>query len=118
MSPLEKKFTWLWVHVVKGPTDVVLQHKFCSTRRWQFDFAHVPTRVAIEIEGGTGFVKSKTGKSIRGHHVNQDGYANDCEKYNSAALLGWRVFRLTSKMVTADQLEIIARFIRVQPVIN
>ena len=29
-------------------------------------------------------------------HVTATGYSKDCEKYNYAALLGWRVYRATA----------------------
>lgn len=109
MSPLEKKFTFLWIHGIKGPTDVVVEHKFHPSRKWKFDFAHPPTKTAIEIEGGIW-----TG----GRHTRGKGFEGDCEKYNEATLLGWRVFRLTSKTITAKELEKIASFIKQQPILN
>lgn len=46
--------------------------------------------MAVEIEGGT---------YCGGRHVRPDGYRKDCEKYNTAASMGWLVFRFTSDMV-------------------
>lgn len=106
---LERKFTFLWVHAIKGPTDVTVEHKFHPARRWKFDFAHIPTKVAIEIEGGIW---------SGGRHTRGKGFEGDCEKYLEAGLMGWRVFRLTSKMVNATELERIASFIKQQPVLN
>ena len=48
---------------------------------------------AVEVEGGTW---------INGRHNRGKGFAEDCEKYNQAALLGWRVFRLTIDMLEND----------------
>jgi very-short-patch-repair endonuclease len=118
VSPLEKKFTLLWVHGIKGTTEVVVEHKFHPVRHWRFDFAHVATKIAIEIEGGSGLVKTKTGKRVLGHHVQKEGYQNDCEKYNEATRLGWKVFRLTAAMVNATELEKISAFIKQQPILN
>lgn len=56
-------------------------------RRWKFDFAFVPWRVAVEIEGGA---------FTAGRHSTGGGLTKDCEKYNAAAALGWRVFRFTA----------------------
>ena len=109
MSHLEKKFTWLWVHVIKGPTDVTLEHKFHPSRKWRFDFAHIPTKTAIEIEGGVGKM---------GRHQRPAGFREDCAKYFEAGLLGWRVFRLPANMVNASTLEQIAAFIKQQPIRN
>jgi len=49
--------------------------------------------IALEIEGGT---------YTNGRHVRGSGYRHDCEKYNLAASLGWRVFRATSDMLRDD----------------
>lgn len=109
MSSLEKKFTLLWVHVIKGPTDVTPEHKFHPSRRWRFDFAHIPTKTAIELEGGIW---------SQGRHTRGSGFRSDCEKYNEATRLGWRVFRLTGDMVNTEELNSIATFIRQQPIKN
>ena len=36
-------------------------------------------------------------------HTTVGGYAKDCEKYNAAALLGWRVLRYTTGMIMSGQ---------------
>lgn len=53
-------------------------------RQWRFDFAWPMHNIALESEGG---VWSK-GAHTRGGH-----FLSDMEKYNAAALRGWRVFR-------------------------
>lgn len=88
---LENKFHFMW-KALNGP-ELKRQHKFHETRKWTFDFAHVETRIAIEIEGGTW---------INGRHNRGQGYENDREKYNEANFEYWRVFCLTSKMITGD----------------
>jgi very-short-patch-repair endonuclease len=67
---------------------------FNPNRRWRFDFAHVETRVAIEIEGGV---------FTQGRHTRGSGFEDDCEKYNCATAMGWRVFRLTTNLIRKDQ---------------
>lgn len=47
----------------------------------------------IELEGGTW------SRWKRSRHTTAAGYAADCEKYSTAALLGYTVVRLTSDMV-------------------
>ena len=69
------------------------EYRFDKVRKWRFDFAFPTQKIAVEIEGGT-FGKSR--------HTTGTGYSADCEKYNAAALLGWRVFRFTGKMITVD----------------
>ena len=66
------------------------EHKFHPTRLWRFDFAWPDRKIAAEIEGGTW----TSGAHSRGKH-----FEGDCEKYNQATLLGWRVLRFTTDMV-------------------
>lgn len=58
--------------------------RFHDVRRWRFDFAYIDVKIAIEIEGGV-----YTG----GRHTRGTGFINDCEKYNTATVMGWRVLR-------------------------
>lgn len=37
-------------------------------------------------------------------HEREGGFENDCEKYYTAALLGWRVFRFMGGMVERGEL--------------
>ncbi len=62
----------------------IAEHRFHSIRRWRFDFAHLKHKVAIEIEGGIW---------TKGRHTRGKGYLKDCEKYNEAQILGWKVLR-------------------------
>lgn len=68
----------------------VEEHRFAPPRKWAFDFAWPDLQLAVEIEGGT---------YSRGRHVRPQGFQNDCEKYNEATRLGWRVLRYTAKDV-------------------
>jgi hypothetical protein len=63
-------------------------------RRWAFDYAWPPWKIALEIEGGV---------FIQGRHTTGVGFTRDCEKYNRAAILGWLVIRATPDMVRAGQ---------------
>ena len=66
-------------------------------RRFRFDFAHLSTNTAIEIEGiGNGRKPNR--------HTSFKGYTDDCKKYNLAIIMGWNVFRLTPAMITEDNL--------------
>lgn len=67
----------------------IREHQFCA-RKWRFDFAVPDKRVAFEIEGGTW---------ISGRHNTGAGSQKDMEKYNEAAILGWKVLRFTTDMV-------------------
>ena len=66
------------------------EHRFHPKRRWRFDFAWPERRLAVEVEGGTW---------SQGRHTRGRGFAADCEKYNEAAMLGWKVLRFTGDMV-------------------
>lgn len=69
----------------------VAEFRFHPERKWRFDFAWPDKRIAVEIEGGT---------FTRGRHVRPLGYECDCEKYNEAALRGWKVLRFTTRQIT------------------
>ena len=61
------------------------EYKFHPLRKWRFDFVVLGLdRVAIEVEGGL---------FTRGRHNRATGYIADMEKYNEAALRGWKVLR-------------------------
>lgn len=62
----------------------VAEYRFHPERRWRFDFADPKRKVAIEIEGGLWNY---------GRHNRPEGYMKDLEKYNQAALMGWKVLR-------------------------
>lgn len=80
------------------------EYRFHPKRKWRFDFAFLAPppsdyhgtdrpwhpNIAVEVEGGiwTG------GAHTRGKH-----FMSDCEKYNEATLLGWKVLRFTTDMV-------------------
>jgi hypothetical protein len=67
---------------------------FCPTRKWRFDCAWVKQLVAVELEGGTWLPKSR--------HTTGVGFEGDCYKYNTAAAMGWSVFRFTGTMLEKD----------------
>lgn len=97
----EERFIILWEMLTRIPLQ--REYVFYPGRRWRLDFAHPATRIGIEIEGGTW---------VQGRHNRPQGFAADCEKYNSAAELGWRLFRLTPDMITVDNVQTIARTIQ------
>ena len=66
------------------------EYRFAPPRRWRFDFAFPDLRLAIEVEGGTW---------VSGRHNRGAGFERDCEKYNTAVTLGWRVLRFTRGMI-------------------
>lgn len=71
-----------------------VEYRFSAPRRWRFDIAWVDKKLALEIEGGV---------HNRGRHTRPIGYEKDCEKYNAALVLGWRVLRVTSKHIMSGE---------------
>ena len=87
------------VFVVQADQSPVVRHyvreyRFAPRRRWRFDFAWpdgpIHDRWAVEVEGGTW---------VNGRHGRGKGFEADCEKYARAALLGWRVIRVTPAQI-------------------
>lgn len=66
------------------------EYKFHHRRKWRFDFAWPKLKIAIEAEGG---------QWTQGRHQRGQGFADDCEKYNHAAALGWFVYRFTTDQI-------------------
>ena len=95
-SRLESKFLFLW-RVAQGPA-LEREVKFHTSRAWRSDFAHLPSRTLIEIEGGI-FLRGG------GRHNRGMGYAKDAEKYLEAVLAGWTVIRLTERQLELDFIE-------------
>lgn len=71
-------------------TGVVSEHKFHETRKWRFDWAWPHLKLALEIEGGAW---------IGGRHTSGAGFVKDLEKYSEAAILGWRIIRVTPQQM-------------------
>lgn len=63
--------------------------RFCK-RRWRFDFAWEPDRLAVEVQGG------RWGASTHNGGAQQ---TKSFEKLNEAALLGWRVLFVNAEMI-------------------
>ena len=93
-SRLERRFADLW-RAADGPP-LESEFRFHPQRRWRADFAHVPSRTLIEIEGGI---------YVQGRHNRAAGFAADIEKYLEAALDGWRVVRLGRAELTFPVVE-------------
>lgn len=87
-----------------GLPEPVPEHRFHPERRWRFDWAWVPQRVALEQEGAVW---------VNGRHTRGAGVIKDMEKYNAAAVAGWKVLRATPQQIAAgDVLPMIAEALR------
>lgn len=87
-SSLEQKASWLLK--ANGLPDPIREYMFCSWRKWRFDFCYIKEKLAIEIEGAVW---------IQGRHTRGSGFIKDCEKYNMATILGWRILRYSSDTI-------------------
>lgn len=86
---------WFKAHGIEP----VAEHRFDPSRKWRFDFCWPEHRIALECEGGVW---------NNGRHVRPSGYLKDVEKYNAAALKGWRVLRcVPDDLCTLDTLELV-----------
>jgi hypothetical protein len=94
-SHLEAKFAELWTELYPE-IDLHSEFRFCPPRRFRLDFAHLPTKIAIECNGGIFMAK--------GRHSTGSGLVKEYEKMNLAAGLGWKVFYLST--ATIEDLEI------------
>lgn len=88
MSGLEEQFV-LQLRA-EGLPKPEREYRFHPNRRWRFDFAWPDRKVAVEIEGG---------QWVQGRHQRPRGFEADCDKYNEAAMMGWRVLRFTGRHV-------------------
>ena len=100
-NKLAGPFRLLWRSL--GAVDLVPEFRFHTHRLWRLDFADPFTKLAIELDGGVW----SDGRHLRGR-----GFLEDCEKFNAAALAGWRVFRLGTGMVTAVHVRPIVEAVR------
>jgi len=67
------------------------EHRFHEVRGWRFDYACAQHRIAVEIEGGTKWGNSRHSKGA--------GFIGDCDKYNTATMMGWEIYRFSTEMV-------------------
>lgn len=74
-------------HLPDEETKAMVEMHFGRNRKWRFDYADVENLIAWEIEGGVW---------VQGRHTRGKGFIADMEKYNCAAMLGWRVVRSTT----------------------
>ena len=66
------------------------EYKFHPDRNWRADFWITGTKILIEVEGGVW---------SGGRHTRGKGFIADMEKYNAAAILGFKVLRFDTQQV-------------------
>lgn len=75
--------TWCKTHGLPVP---VMEHRFHPQRRWLIDVAWPDLKLGVELQGGV---------FVRGAHARGTQYRKDCEKLNTAQLMGWRLLWFT-----------------------
>jgi hypothetical protein len=84
-------------HTLCGAYDIpepTAEYKFHPDRKFKFDYAFIEQKIAVEIEGGIfPFVDKRGAYHKHGAHGSISGILRDMEKYNLAAVLGWRILR-------------------------
>ncbi len=91
-SDLERLFQhyWLSYYPAVPPTP---QHKFHPVRQWVLDFAWIPSKVAVEVQGmGPG-------------HCGIVSMTKDYDKHRAAMLLDWKIVYLTKKHLSPENVE-------------
>lgn len=96
-SKPEQKFETLWAK--KYPEiELTKEVRVIPKRRFRFDFVHLPTKTAIEINGGNW---------IYGRHCRPSSLMSEYTKLNLAQSLNYHIFILTPEMITYQWLDVI-----------
>ncbi|MDV2468879.1 DUF559 domain-containing protein [Acinetobacter chinensis] len=81
-------------HLKAHKIEYMQEFRFNPERKWRADFHLVDTKILIEVEGGIW---------SNGRHTRGKGYLGDMEKYNSAAVLGYSVYRYSTEQVKSGK---------------
>lgn len=92
MSAIEELLAYQ-IRAINLP-EPVREHKFHDTRKWRMDFAWPDRKLCVEVEGGV---------YSGGRHTRGSGFERDIEKYNTATLMGWSVFRFSPSFVKSGE---------------
>ncbi len=79
----------------KGFPEPVREFRFAPPRRWRLDYAFPEQKIALEQEGGCW---------VNGRHNRASGFLRDMIKYNTLALMGYRLIRFTPQMLSKGDL--------------
>ena len=88
MSKLEEEL-FFQIKAVKLPLPI-RELKIFKNKKSRCDFVWPEKMVIVEVEGGV---------YTQGRHTRGKGFTNDCEKYNAATILGYRVIRVTAEHI-------------------
>jgi hypothetical protein len=94
-------FTLLKLNNIEVPTP---EYKFHNTRKWRFDYCWIDKKIALEVEGGVW---------TNGRHTRGSGFIKDMEKYNNAALLGYRIIKCTpTSLMDKENIKLIENILK------
>ncbi|MDO7434570.1 DUF559 domain-containing protein [Acinetobacter baumannii] len=79
-------------HLKSHKIDFEQEYKFHPKRKWRADFLITGTKILVEVEGGIW---------SGGRHTRGKGYLGDMQKYNEAAMMGFKVLRFSTEQVKA-----------------
>ena len=106
ISSLELQFDTLWNDL--HPTiDLDTEVRLISDRRFRFDYVHLGSKVAVELNGQIWH---------KGGHSSGSGLLRDYEKLNLAQQSGYVVFQLSAEMINERWLNLIAHTIKARDV--
>lgn len=109
-SQLELNFEYLWLELYPD-IDLVNEFMPVPKRRFRADYAHINSKVLIEIQGAIW-------KGCKGRHSSGSGLMSSYEKLNLCILHGYVTFQLSGEMINEEWLKIIAETIRGREAFN
>ena len=92
MSDLEANLLFQ-IRAINLP-DPEQQYVFAKPRKWAFDLCWPDYMWAVECEGGLW---------VKGRHNRPEGMKKDMDKYNAAALLGWKLLRFSADHIKSGE---------------
>lgn len=95
MSKSQLEDALCWQLTTAGLPAPIREFRFHPERRFRADLAYPDIKLLIEIEGGIWMRKS-------GHNTGS-GITRDIEKGNLMTMMGYKLIRVTSKMITSGK---------------
>ena len=106
LSKLELQFDALWESLYPA-LDLEVEQQLIPNRRFRFDYVHLGSKVAVELNGQIWH---------KGGHSSGSGLLRDYEKLNLAQQSGYVVFQLSAEMINERWLNLIAHTIKARDV--
>lgn len=88
---------WIQIKAMHGDCQLPIpehEYYFHPDRKWRADYCWPYHKLIVEVEGGIWRA---------GRHNRPKGFIKDCEKYNTAVLMGYKVIRVTSEHIHNGQ---------------